>query len=120
MFPARTNRPLVQERSGERDWFVTEEPGDCPELFHPSHRAGESCFVDHAGPTVSIVDPKTGELHPAALFVAVLGASDYTYAEATRKRDLAGWIGSHVRALEFFGGVPAAIVPDNWKTGVKD
>jgi transposase len=84
------------------------------------HRAGEKLFVDHAGPTVPIVDPNTGELHQAAIFVAVLGASNYTYAEATWKRDLAGWIGSHVRALEFFGGVPAAIVPDNWKTGVKD
>lgn len=84
------------------------------------HRAGEKLFVDHAGPTVPIVDPNTGEPHPAAIFVAVLGASNYTYAEATWKRDLAGWIGSHVRALEFFGGVPAAIVPDNWKTGVKD
>jgi transposase len=54
------------------------------------------------------------------IFVAVLGASNYTYAEATWRRDLAGWIGSHVRALEFFQGVPAVIVPDNWKTGVKD
>jgi transposase len=84
------------------------------------HRAGEKLFVDHAGQTVPIVDPHTGQLHEAAIFVAVLGASNYTYAEATWKRDLAGWIGSHVRALEFFGGVPAAIVPDNWKTGVKD
>jgi transposase len=84
------------------------------------HRAGEKLFVDHAGQTVSIVDPSTGEVHQAAIFVAVLGASNYTYAEATWKRDLAGWIGSHARALEFFGGVPAAIVPDNWKTGVKD
>jgi transposase len=61
-----------------------------------------------------------GQVHEAAIFVAVLGASNYTYAEATWKRDLACWIGSHVRALEFFQGVPAAVTPDNWKTGVKD
>ena len=84
------------------------------------HRGGEKLFVDHAGPTVPIFDPETGQRHEAVIFVAVLGASNYTYAEATGKRDLANWISSHVRALEFLGGVPAAIVPDNWKTGVKD
>jgi len=84
------------------------------------HRAGEKLFVDHAGPTVPIVDAKTGQRHEAVIFVAVLGASNYTFAEATWCRDLAGWIGSHVRALDFFQGVPAVIVPDNWKTGVKD
>jgi len=84
------------------------------------HRGGEKLFVDHAGPTVPILDPETGQRHEAVIFVAVLGASNYTYAEATAKRDLANWIGSHVRALEFLGGVPAAIVPDNWKTGVRD
>jgi len=84
------------------------------------HRGGEKLFVDHAGPTVPILDPETGQRHEAVIFVAVLGASNYTYAEATGKRDLANWISSHVRALEFLGGVPAAIVPDNWKTGVRD
>jgi hypothetical protein len=77
-------------------------------------------FVDHAGPTVSIIDRETGQVHEAVIFVAVLGASNYTYAEATWNRDLASWIGSHIRALEFFQGVTAVIVPDNWKTGVKD
>lgn len=89
-------------------------------VLRQEHRAGEKLFVDHAGPTIPIVDAKTGEAHKAAIFVAVLGASKYTYAEATWKRDLPCWIGSHVRTLEFLQGVPEAIVPDNWKTGVKD
>lgn len=89
-------------------------------VLRQDHRAGEKLFVDHAGPTVPVVDSKTGEVHQAAIFVAVLGASNYTYAEATWKRDLSCWIGSHVRTLEFLQGVPAVIVPDNWKTGVKD
>lgn len=89
-------------------------------VLRQEHRAGEKLYVDHAGPTVPIVDAKTGEVHSAVIFVAVLGASKYTYAEATWKRDLSNWIGSHVRALEFLQGVPVAVVPDNWKTGVKD
>ncbi len=68
------------------------------------YRAGEKLFVDHAGPTVTWTDPATGQAHEASVFVAVLGASNYTYAEATERRDLAAWIGSHTRALEFFGG----------------
>ena len=89
-------------------------------VLRQEHRAGEKLFVDHAGQTVPIVDAHTGQSQEAVIFVAVLGASNYTYAEATGRRDLVSWIGSHVRALEFFGGVPAVIVPDNWKTGVKD
>ena len=81
-------------------------------VLRQEHRAGEKLFVDHAGQTVPIVDPHTGQSQEAVIFVAVLGASNYTYAEATGRRDLASWIGSHVRALEFFGGVPAVIVPD--------
>lgn len=87
-------------------------------VMRQEHRAGEKMYVDHAGPTVSIIDPGTGELRAASVFVAVLGASSYTYAEATWTRDLYDWIGSHVRALEFFGGATAAIVPDNWRAGV--
>jgi len=83
------------------------------------YRAGEKLFVDHAGPTVKWTDPTTGETREASVFVAVLGASNYTYAEATEHRDLPAWIGSHTRALEFFGGAPTLVVPDNWKTAVK-
>jgi len=89
-------------------------------VLRQEYRAGEKMFVDHAGQTVPIVNPQTGEVHQAVIFVAVLGASNYTYAEATWKKDLAAWIGSHTRAVEFFKGVTVAVIPDNWKTGVKD
>jgi len=82
------------------------------------HLAGEKLFVDYAGVTVPVTDPKTGEIRQAQVFVAVLGASNYTYAEATWTQQLRDWIGSHVRAFAFFGGVPELIVPDNLKAGV--
>jgi transposase len=83
-----------------------------------AHPAGERLFVDYAGHTVEALYAGTGELHPAQVFVAVLGASNYTYAEATWSQGLPDWIGSHVRALEFLGGVPRQIVPDNLRSGV--
>jgi len=89
-------------------------------VLRQEYRAGEKMFVDHAGQTVPIVNRQTGEVHQAVIFVAVLGASNYTYAEATWKKDLVSWIGSHTRAVEFFKGVPVAVIPDNWKTGVRD
>jgi len=82
------------------------------------HKAGEKLFVDYAGQTMPVMDPSTGEVSQAQIFLAVLGASNYTYAEATWSQTLPDWIGSHVRALAFFGGVPAVIVPDNLKSGV--
>jgi transposase len=84
------------------------------------HRAGERMFVDHAGPTIPVVDRNTGLIKEASIFVAVLGVSNYTFCEAVWKRDLASWIGSHTRAVEFFQGVTAVTTPDNWKTGIKD
>jgi transposase len=83
-----------------------------------THRAGEKLFIDYAGPTVPVVSATTGEIRPASIFVAVLGASNYTYAEATWSQSLPDWLGSHVRAFEFFGGTPALLVPDNLKSGV--
>jgi transposase len=82
------------------------------------HKAGEKCFVDYCGPTVPIVCADGGEIHPAQVFVAVLGASNYTYAEATLTQSLPDWLGSHVRAFEYFGGCPEIVVPDNLKSGV--
>jgi len=82
------------------------------------HKAGEKLFVDYAGQTVPVMDATTGEVRQAQIFLAVLGASNYTYVEATWSQTLPDWIGSHVRALAFFGGVPAVIVPDNLKSGV--
>jgi transposase len=87
-------------------------------VMRQHHRAGDKTFVDHAGPTIPVVDPESGEIREASIFVAVLGASSYTYAEATWTRDLYDWIGSHVRTFEFFGGASEAIVPDNWRTAV--
>ncbi|WP_275100297.1 IS21 family transposase [Sedimenticola hydrogenitrophicus] len=83
-----------------------------------SHRAGEKCFVDYCGQTVPIICADTGEFRSAQVFVAVLGASNYTYAEATWSQALPDWLGSHVRAFEYFGGTPAMVVPDNLKSGV--
>lgn len=82
------------------------------------HRAGDKVFVDYSGKKPSIVDPATGERVEVELFVAVLGASNYTYAEATRTQRSHDWIESHLRLLEFLGGVPRAIVPDQLKSGV--
>lgn len=83
-----------------------------------THAAGDKLFIDYCGPTVPVVDATTGEIHQANIFVAVLGASNYTYAEATWTQRLPDFIGSHRRAFEFFGGVPRLVVPDNLKSGV--
>jgi len=87
-------------------------------VLRQEHKAGEKLFVDWAGTTIPIHDSSGGPVQQAHLFVAVLGASSYTYAEATRDEQLASWIGAHVRAFEFYHGVPKLVVPDNTKTGV--
>jgi transposase len=83
-----------------------------------AHLAGEKLFIDYCGPTVSIVDRHTGAIREAQIFVAVLGASSYTYAEATYTQSLPDWIASHQRALLFYGGVPALLIPDNLLSAV--
>jgi len=82
------------------------------------HQPGEKGFVDWAGATIPVHDPVTGEIWPASLFVMVLGASSYTYAEATRDQQLSAWISAHMHAFEYFSGVPRLLVPDNLRTGV--
>ena len=82
------------------------------------HRAGEKAFVDYAGKPPGLIDTTTGEWRPVELFVMALGASSYTYAEASRTQQLPDWIASHTRAFAFFGGVPIAVVPDQLKAGV--
>ena len=82
------------------------------------HVAGDKLFVDYSGKRPSIVDRATGEVIPVELFVAVLGGSNYTYAEATLTQRGPDWIASHVRALEYMGGVPKALVCDQLKSGV--
>src|SRR3990172_4145719 len=92
--------------------------GQLDPVLRQEHKAGERLFVDYAGQTVDVVDPTTGELRAAQLFVGVLGASNYLYAEATWTQTLPDWIAAHVRMLEDFGGATALIVPDNLRTGV--
>jgi transposase len=82
-----------------------------------THVAGERLFVDYAGTTLEVINGLTGEVMAAQLFVAALGASSYTYAEATWTQGLADWIGSHTRAFAFVGGVTAMVVPDNPEVG---
>lgn len=83
------------------------------------HRAGEKLFVDYCGPTVPIVNWHTGEFRDAQIFVAVLGASNYTFARACWSQKQQDWIEAHVKAFEFFGGVTEIVVPDNLKSAVR-
>jgi transposase len=87
-------------------------------VMRQTHRAGEKLFVDYAGQTVPVIDRVSGEVVDAQIFVAVLGASNCTYAEATWTQALPDWIGSHVRAFSYFGSLPEIVVPDNLKSGV--
>jgi transposase len=86
--------------------------------FRQEYKTGEKLFVDYTGMTIDITDPATGEIRRAQVFVGTLGASNYTYAEATWTQQIDDWLASHRRMLEFFGGVPEIIVPDNLRTGV--
>jgi len=96
-----------------RDWVLT-----LKRSMRQVHIAGEKLFIDYCGPTIAIVDARTGEILKAQVFVACWGASNYTYAEATRTQTKPDWIASHVNALNFFGGVPEVLVPDNLRSAV--
>jgi transposase len=87
--------------------------------MHQEHKAGDKTFIDYAGGHIEIVDPVTGEIMKASLFVAVLGASNLTYAEATRRQDCQCWLEAQRRAFEYFGGTSGAVVPDNAKSVVR-
>ena len=87
-------------------------------VMRQHHVAGDKLFVDYSGKRLGITDPLTGEIRMAEIFVAVLGASNYTYAELTWSQTLPDWIGSHVRLFQHIGGVPRLLVPDNLKSGV--
>ena len=82
------------------------------------HRAGEKTFIDFSGKRPSVVNRHTGEVRPVELFVAVLGASSYSYAEATATQQLPDWVGAHIRMVEYFGGVTALWVPDQLKSAI--
>lgn len=96
-----------------KDWLKKQKRS-----MRQTHKAGEKLFVDYAGQTMPIVCGDTGEARFAQIFVAVLGASNYVFCEATWSQGLPDWLGSHARAFEFLGGVPKLIVPDNLKSGV--
>jgi len=96
-----------------RQWAKQLDP-----VMRQEHRAGEKMFVDYAGMTVAVFDMQKAKMRQAQIFVAVLAASNYTYAEATWTQTLPGWIASHSRAFNYFGGVAQVVVPDNLKAGV--
>ena len=87
-------------------------------VMRQRHQAGDKLFVDWAGDTVPVIDTATAETRAAHIFVAVLGASSYTFAHAYWSETLPDWIGAHVATLDFLGGVPKAMVPDNLKAGI--
>ncbi len=104
-----------------RSWFCElyrAWEGRLSPTMRQTHVAGEKLFVDYAGTTLDIVDATTGEVRTCQLFVAALGASSFTYAEATWGQTLPDWIGSHTRAFAHLGGVPAMVVSDNLKSGI--
>lgn len=88
-------------------------------VMHMEHKAGDKLFIDYAGKKLSVVDKNTGEITEVEFFVAILGSSQYTYAEASPSQQKEDLIKSVENALQFYGGVPAAIVPDNLKSAVK-
>lgn len=87
-------------------------------VLRQDHKPGEKMFVDWAGATIPVYDRHTGVAWQAPLFVATLGASSYTWAEATRDQQMESWLGAHAHAFQHFGGIPFLAVPDNTKTGV--
>jgi transposase len=96
-----------------RQWAKKIDP-----VMRQEHRAGEKLFVDYAGMTIPVYDHQRNETREAQIFVAVLGASNYCFAEATWTQSLPDWITSHVHAFAYFSGVPKIVVPDNLKTGI--
>ena len=99
-------------------WFCTHFDawkGRVRPTMRQTHVGGEKVFVDFAGDMIDVVDPESGEVRPMKLFVAAMGASDYSYAEAVASEGLEDWIGAQVRRFAFLGGVPKVVVPDNLK-----
>lgn len=96
-----------------RKWASTKDIS-----MRQQYEAGESLFIDFAGMTVNLTDPKTGEVNQVQIFVATFGASNYTYFEALASQRLDDWLSAHIRAFRFFGGLPKFLVPDNLKSAV--
>lgn len=87
--------------------------------FRQNYRGGEKLLVDYAGTKAKIISPLTGEISEASIFVAVLGASNYTFSEGHMKQDKKNWVNGHIRAFNFFKGSPEQVIPDNLKSGVQ-
>lgn len=114
-------RAVHPEGYGRSQFFQTYR--DFAKTLHPvmrlEHKAGEKLFVDFSGDRPAYVDKTTGEIITVELFVAVLGASSYTFAVAVPDQKIPGWIKAHIQAFEFYGRLPAIVVPDNLRSGVK-
>jgi transposase len=115
--PGRVALPFRGNRADVRNG-VQKRAGRLKPTLRQLHVAGEKLFVDYSGHTMEVVDGLTGEVRSTQIFVAVLGASNYTYAEASLSQSLPDWIASHVRAFSFFGGVARQTVSDNLKAGI--
>lgn len=103
-------------------WFCEkfhEYLGQIEPVMRQTHQFGRMAFVDYAGDTVPILDPATGEVRAAQVFLGVLGGSSYTFAEGCWSQDSPSWLTSHVNMMAYFGGSPKILVPDNLKSGVK-
>jgi transposase len=87
-------------------------------VMRQRHAAGERMFVDYSGTRMAVIDPTTGAARPAEIFIAVMGASNMTYVEASWSQALPDWIGAHTHAFAAFGAVPTLVVSDNLKSGV--
>jgi transposase len=92
--------------------------GSLARSMRQTHRAGERAFIDYSGKTVPVIDADTGEIWEAQIFVGSMGASKYTYVEATATQGLQDWIASHIRMFEFFGAVPLILTPDQLKSAI--
>jgi transposase len=95
-----------------KEWLSRQQPS-----MRQTHLYGEKLFIDYCGPTIPIVNPDTGEFRGVQVFVAVMGGSNYTFAEATESQQLKDWVMSHARAFEFFNAIPEILVPDNLRSG---
>lgn len=113
---------IYKERAYCRTQFCKMYKSWCNKLkvtMRQIHKAGDKLFIDYAGSRIPIVDSQSGEIRNAQIFIAVMGASSYTFAEATWTQTLPDWIGSHTRAFSYFQGVPALCIPDNLRSGIK-
>lgn len=98
--------------------YLRDYAGRCSGTMHIEHKAGEKMFVDYCGNKLQVTDPHTAEVYDVEVFVSILGCSQYTYVEATASQKKEDFISSCRRALEYYGGAPQAIVPDNLKSAV--